>query len=118
MPVSFASDNCRDPFYAFGDYDMLEVYREAVRIGHLDHPFGGWAGSVTTQPAGVMGAGPSGTIVRGSPADLVLFRARGMTELLARPQADRVVLRAGRAIDTTLPDFRRLDYLFDRGAIG
>ena len=50
VPVSFASDNCRDPFYAFGDYDMLEVYREAVRIGHLDHPFGDWAGSVTAVP--------------------------------------------------------------------
>jgi len=40
VPVSFASDNCRDPFYAYGDYDMLEVYREAVRIAQLDHPFG------------------------------------------------------------------------------
>ena len=35
--VSFASDNTRDPFYAYGDMDMLEVMREATRIGHLDH---------------------------------------------------------------------------------
>ena len=34
------SDNTRDPFYAYGDLDMLEVWREAVtRILHLDHPF-------------------------------------------------------------------------------
>ena len=33
------------------------------------------------------------------------------TELLARPQADRTVLRSGRAIDRTLPDFRELDDL-------
>ena len=32
----------------------------------------------------------------GRAADLVLFRARSWTELLARPQADRTVLRAGR----------------------
>jgi cytosine deaminase len=31
---------------------------------------------------------------------------------LCRPQADRVVLRSGRPIDTTLPDHRELDLLF------
>jgi cytosine deaminase len=32
-----------------------------------------------------------------------------MTELLARPQSDRVVLRRGKRIDTAVPDFRELD---------
>jgi cytosine/creatinine deaminase len=45
---------------------------------------------------------------------LVLFRARSMTELLARPQSDRVILRSGRHIDTTLPDFRELDAVIGR----
>ena len=54
VPVSFASDNCRDPFYAYGDYDMMEVYREAVRIAQLDHPFGGWAASVTATAGRVL----------------------------------------------------------------
>lgn len=27
VPVMLASDNCRDPFYAFGDHDLLEVFR-------------------------------------------------------------------------------------------
>jgi cytosine deaminase len=45
----------------------------------------------------------------GAPADLVLFKARSWTELLSRPQSDRVVLRAGRAIDRTLPDYAELD---------
>jgi cytosine deaminase len=48
----------------------------------------------------------------GAPADLVLFRGRTWTELLSRPQADRTVLRSGRAIDTTLPDHRELDALW------
>ena len=55
VPVSFASDNCRDPFYAYGDYDMMEVYREAVRIAQLDHPFGDWAASVAATPAASCG---------------------------------------------------------------
>ena len=43
--VSFASDNTRDPFYAYGDMDMLEVFREATRIVHLDHSARPWARS-------------------------------------------------------------------------
>jgi cytosine deaminase len=109
IAVSFASDNCRDPFYAYGDYDMVEVHREAVRIAHLDHPFDAWAGSVSAVPATALGLAGVGCIAVGAAADLLLFRARGMTELLARPQSDRVVLRAGRVLDAEPPDFRRLD---------
>jgi cytosine deaminase len=32
---------------------------------------------------------------------------------MARPQADRIVLRNGTAIDTTLPDYRELDDLME-----
>ena len=38
----------------------------------------------------------------GQPADLMLFNARGYSELLSRPQGDRIVLRAGRAIRAVL----------------
>jgi cytosine deaminase len=109
VPVSFASDNCRDPFYAYGDYDMMEVYREAVRIAQLDHPFGTWTASVTATPAAACGFTGKGRIIAGAPADLVLFRARSMTELLARPQSDRAILRAGRPLAADLPDFREMD---------
>jgi cytosine deaminase len=60
-----------------------------------------------------MGLGAAGTVTMGAPADLVLFRARSFTELLSRPQMDRIVLRAGAAIETTPPDYRTLDHLFD-----
>jgi len=111
IPVSLASDNARDPFYAYGDLDMLEVYREATRILHLDHPVGDWPRAVTATPAAALGLRGAGRLRRGAPADLVLFRARGMSELLSRPQADRVVLRAGRLLDATPPDWRELDAL-------
>ena len=36
--VAAAGDNCRDCFYAYGDHDMVDTFRQAVRILHLDHP--------------------------------------------------------------------------------
>jgi cytosine deaminase len=110
--VALASDNCRDPFFSFGDHDMLEVFSQAVRIAHLDLPYHPWFSSVTSRPADLMGLKQHGRFSVGAEANLVLFRARSMSELLARPQADRLILRAGRPIDSTLPDYRELDELF------
>ena len=47
VPVMVACDNTRDPFYAYGDLDMLEVLREATRILHLDHAGTDWPRAVT-----------------------------------------------------------------------
>ena len=109
--IAIASDNCRDPFYGYGDHDMLEVFREAVRIAHLDRPIGDWPAAVTRLPSRVMQLSSSGIVAPGQAADLVLFNARSYSELLSRPQTDRIVLRNGRAIDTVLPDYRELDRL-------
>ena len=111
--VAVSSDNCRDPFYAYVDHDVVEVYREATRIAQLDHPIGDWPQTVTTAPAEVAGFA-DGIIAEGAPADLVLFRARSFNEFLARPPRDRVVLRDGKPIATALPDYRELDHLMDR----
>ena len=54
IPVAVASDNTRDPFHAYGDLDMLEVYRMATRILHFDHPVGDWPKSVAATPAEIM----------------------------------------------------------------
>lgn len=113
VPVSVASDNTRDPFYGFGDLDMHEVFTQAVRIAHLDRPYTNWSRAATVTPASVMGLNNTGIIGPGTPADLVLYRGRGFSELLSRPQQDRIVLRRGQAIDTTPPDYRELDDLFE-----
>lgn len=110
IPVSFASDNTRDPFYAYGDMDMIEVMREATRIGHLDHSCPDWTRAFTATPAESCGF-DTFAFAPGDPADLVICNARDWTELFARPQSDRMVLRAGRAIDRTLPDYSELDHL-------
>jgi cytosine deaminase len=115
VPVSIASDNCRDPFYAYGDHDMVEVMTQATRIAQLDHPFGDWPSAFTRVPASVMGLGDHGRLKAGAPADLVLLSARFMSEMLSRSQADRVVLRGGKPIDTSLPDYRELDQLVGSG---
>ena len=111
VQVAVAGDNCRDPFYAYGDHDMLDTYTQAVKILHLDHPFGDWIRAASATPAAIMGLPERGVLRVGTPADLMVLRARSYSEMLARHQFDRTVLRAGRAIDTALPDYRELDDL-------
>ena len=108
VTVMAASDNTRDPFYAYGDLDMLEVYREATRILHFDHSQRPWLKTVAATPGEVMRL-PNGRMAAGAPDGMILTRARTMNELLSRPQTDRVVLCAGKQVDRTLPDYRELD---------
>ncbi|HTL88682.1 MAG TPA: cytosine deaminase [Leptolyngbya sp.] len=114
VPVAIASDNCRDPFHAYGDHDGLEVFSQSVKIAQLDHPFGNWVNAITITPADLMGLPNVGRIGVGLPADLILFKARNYGELLSRSQHDRIVLRDGNAIDTTLPDYAELDDLLEK----
>ena len=110
VPVAFASDNCRDPFFGFGDHDVLEVFEQAVRIAHLDTPYANWIESVTTTPASLMGL-DVGKITSGKSADLIIFPARYFSELLSRSQHNRIVVRNGKKINTQLPDYSELDDL-------
>ena len=110
VDVVIASDNTRDPFYPYGDLDMMEVWREGVRILHLDYPFADWAEAVNSAPARAMGL-DRGRLRPGGPADMILTQAREFTELLARPQSDRIVLRAGETSNATPPSYAELDGL-------
>ena len=111
IPVSVASDNTRDPFYAYGDLDMLEVTRMATRILHLDHPVGDWPRAAAATPAEAMGMAGAGLLRAGGPADFIVFRGRSWTELLSRPESDRIVVRDGKRIEAELPDYAELDEL-------
>ena len=110
--VSFASDNTRDPFFAYGDLDMLEVMRMATRIAHLDHSDFDWVKSFSQTPAEVCDF-PDLSLAHGTTADLVIFNARNWNELYSRPQSDRIVLRNGIAIDRKLPSYSELDALLE-----
>lgn len=111
IQVSFASDNTRDPFYAYGDLDMVEVMREATRICHLDHSTLPWFESFNETPAKVCGF-ETMKLETGSPADFIVFKARNLSEYFSRPQMDRVVVRKGNQIDRKLPDYSELDSLW------
>ena len=54
VPVAVAGDNCRDAFYAYGDHDLFDTFRQAVRILQLDNPVGDAPARVTTMPAEIM----------------------------------------------------------------
>jgi cytosine deaminase len=52
---------------------------------------------------------PARLIGAGYPADFILFSARTYSELLARAQSDRVIVRNGQPSTARLPDFAELD---------
>ena len=85
--VMIASDNTRDPFYAYGDLDMLEVWREGVRILHLDYPFAAGRRRCARPPAQAMGVDMT-ALRAGARADLILTR-RARLHRAIRPPAGR-----------------------------
>ena len=111
IAVALASDNTRDPFYGYGDLDLLETFTQAVRIAHLDRPIGDWPTAVARTPAAIMLL-EAGVVRAGAKADLIICEGRTFDEVLSRPQSRRIVLRDGQPIDTTPPDYRELDDLF------
>lgn len=111
VPVMVASDNTRDPFYAYGDLDMVEVYTQATRIAQLDHPIDDWIRTVSSTPADVLRRPDQGRIRVGGGADFIVFQGRNLLEIMARPSAPRDVIRSGGRIERILPDYRELDAL-------
>jgi cytosine deaminase len=94
--VAIGGDNCRDAFYPFGDQDMIDVFRDAVRIAHLDYPFSGWVDAISAIPARLMGLDGVGTIAEGRPADFIVFPETSAAGVLASLGRDRLVVRSGR----------------------
>ncbi len=107
ITVATAGDNCRDPFFAYGDHDMLDTWRQSVRILHLDHPYGDAAALAGPEPAKIMGI-EAGIIGVGRPADLMILEAWSIDQVIARPHADRLILRRGVFANRTLPSYSLL----------
>lgn len=108
VAVALASDNTRDPFHPFGDLDMLDTFRLGVRALHLDDPVDRWLDAATTGAARIAGH-ELPRIAPGDPADFIIFEGRSFSEVLARAEADRIVVAGGRALQTRLPPFSQLD---------
>jgi len=89
VPVACASDNVRDAFHAFGDYDAAEILIESVRLAHLDERLAQAPAVVTAAAADLVGRPDLGRAVPGAPAQLVIFPARSFSEFLSRPGSPR-----------------------------
>ena len=109
IPFAIASDNVRDAFIPFGDYDLFDLFRQSIGVYHLDHCLGEAVSMVGPAPARMMGVEPIGSLCVGGPANLIIFNARSINELVCRPQADRVVVNAGRPVTDALPAYADLD---------
>ncbi len=108
VPVACASDNVRDAFFAFGDFDVLEVYAQSVRLAHLDERLDDSVRVVTSTAAEIVGLPSYGRVVAGAPARLVVTEARTFNELLSRPTAPRQRLDGEKIHRPARPDYREL----------
>ena len=91
VPVILASDNCRDAFFPWGDYDLWDVFRAAAPWAHLDPTT--WLSAITDAPARLFDAAPD--FVEGAAADFILFKADGIDDAVSRPLCKRQVWRRG-----------------------
>ena len=108
IAVAAAGDNCRDCFHAYGDHDMVDTFRQAVRILHVDHPLADAPALVGPVPARIAKLPEHGRLAVGAPARLVVFNARSLNEIVSRPQSDRVVIDNGRRSMARAPDYSEL----------
>jgi cytosine deaminase len=109
IPVACASDNVRDAFHAFGDYNPAEVYAQSVRLAHLDARLEDSVRVVTSAAADLIGEPLHGRIAPGAPAHLVVFDAHRFSELLSRPGAARTCIDAEEFHRAPPPDFGQLN---------
>jgi cytosine deaminase len=106
--VAAAGDNCRDSFYAYGDHDVLDTYRQAVRIAHLDHPLAGTPAVVGAIPSSIGKFIGHGRLTIGAPARFIVLNARSVNEIVSRPQSDRVVFDRGEIVRAKPPEYSEL----------
>ncbi|MEM8868715.1 MAG: cytosine deaminase [Verrucomicrobiota bacterium] len=101
VSTACASDNVRDAFYAWGDFDMFEVLIQSLRIAHLDTLPGNAFAMVSHNAATLMGLPQFGRIEPGKDGRLIAFEATSLNELFSRPKQKRELL--GFATDISEP---------------
>jgi cytosine deaminase len=108
VPVACASDNVRDAFYAFGDYDASEVLIQSLRLAHLDSRLGESVLVVTKTAADIIGLPDRGRIAEGAPAQLVVFPTKSFSEFLSRPGSRRRLVDGENLRDARPPGYDEL----------
>jgi cytosine deaminase len=108
VPVACASDNVRDAFHAFGDYDAAEVYIQSVRLAHLDSRLCESPTVVTARAAEIIGRPDMGRVEPAAPAHLVIFPARSFSQFLSRPGSGRRLVDGENIRDAIPPGYDKL----------
>jgi len=108
VPVACASDNVRDAFNAYGDFDAAEVLIQSVRLAHLDSRLAEGAGVVAAAAADIVGRPDMGRVAPGAPAHLVVFPARSFSEFMSRPGTGRRLVDGEGIRDAAPPGYGEL----------
>jgi cytosine/creatinine deaminase len=87
VPVAIASDNCRDPFYPYGDYNLLAVFEAAALALQFD-PASDWLDCISSTPAKLMGLPDPALSIA---TDFIELDAADMDDALSRRVPMRVV---------------------------
>lgn len=106
--TALASDNCRDPFFPFGDYDMQEVLASGVLMAHLEQELLQACAAVTRNPAQMMRLDSFGVLSEGAGADLLIYGEQDLAALIARRPSPTHLIRNGIEAFPKLPDFGML----------
>jgi cytosine deaminase len=105
LGVAAASDNVRDGFYAYGDFDMREVWLTTVRLGHLDLRPDLSLDMVTRLPADFMECPEKGRFAPGLKLEGTLFDCRSFSEIWSRSQIGRSLVRGNQLIQPKLEPY-------------
>ena len=108
LPFAVGGDNCRDGWFPFGDHDMLDTFKQAVRVFQTDADLGGFLKAATTAPADMMRLPELGRLGVGLPAKLIVLSAKSLNTMMCRDQADRIVLDRGVRVTEALPSHEEL----------
>jgi cytosine/creatinine deaminase len=108
LPFAVGGDNCRDSWFPFGDHDMLDTWKQAVRVFQTDEDLAAFLRAATVAPADILRMPELGRIGVGLPARLIILSARSLNVLMCRDQADRVVIDRGAQVTEPLPDHEEL----------
>ncbi|SDD46968.1 amidohydrolase family protein [Ruegeria marina] len=101
IEVMLGSDNVRDAFYPYGDYDLFEVFRTAVLSAHLAPD--DWIDAISEAPANWTGRRMR--LREGGPADFIRIAADDLDDAVSRPRAARQVWRGGHILAENQGDF-------------
>ena len=103
LMFAIGGDNCRDSWFPFGDHDMLDTFKQAVRVYQTDVDLADFLKAATVAPADILGLPELGRLGSGLPAKLIVLTAKSLNTLMCRDQADRIVIDRGVRVTQELP---------------